>query len=93
MKINPKILAAFVGYLKKSGHGIKERGGCLVFTRNKKEVIINSDDEINQHGYRLYMTFMYQWLEKGKDFIDKMRGIGAMMISRLIGKNYKECEK
>ena len=92
MKINLKVLTAFIGYLKNSGHGIKERNDCLVLTRNQKEAIIN-DDEINSYGYQLYMMFMYQWLNKGKSFILKMQHIGFMIVYRLQGKNYMGCEK
>lgn len=97
MKINRKILAAFIGYLKNSGHGLKEKNGCLVMRRNNKEAIIDCNDDediqVNQYAYQLYMTFMYQWLNKGKVFIDKMRSLGLMVVFRIKGKNYKECEK
>ena len=77
MQINRKILTAFIGYVKNSGHRLKEKNGCLVMRRNNKEAIINCNDDddiqVNQYAYQLYMTFMYQWLNKGKSFILKMQ--------------------
>ena len=97
MKINRKILTAFIGYLKNSGHGIKERHGCLVFRKAAKDVIIDCIDEddlsINPYRYQLYMRFMHSWLNMGKSFIRKMQNLGTIIIIRLKGKNHLECWK
>jgi len=95
MKIHPKVLTAFVGYLKNSGHGINEKNGCLVMRRGVKDAIIDCRVEenitVNDYGYRLYMTFMHRWLNEGKRFLSKMQQLGLMIVSRVKGRNYIDC--
>ena len=54
---------------------------------------MNDDLELNSYGYRMYMEFMYKWLNQGKQFIRSMRNLGAMIVTRLQGRNYLECWK
>lgn len=96
MKINDAVFTPFMGYMKSTSHNVESRNGYLVLTkgRNKATIDCMGDDlELNSYGYRMYMEFMYKWLNQGKQFIRSMRNLGAMIVTRLQGRNYLECWK
>ena len=96
MKINEAVFTPFMGYMKSTGHNVDSRYGYLVLTKGKNKATIdcmNDDLELNSYGYRMYMEFMYKWLNQGKQFIRSMRNLGAMIVTRLQGRNYLECWK